>query len=505
VASFTLTEVRRNLAPNPRVANGGAGWGSTSTGGTLAASTVAVTDHPAGLATASRRTYTAASTGVATSVNYGGSTAPHTIPVAAGETVTGSIYGRTSRAGQTALCRLLWLNDAGTQVGTPVLGASSTTAADTWTRYSHTATAPVGATRVRVDYALTAGALWQVGDTIDATGVLVEVGATAGAYFDGDTPDASPVFYTWGGVANASPSIAQQVTADAEPAAAPTAPSAGRGATAVRWRDLTLATGADQLYRITSLEGWEDRPDARYDKQVRSRGHGTHSAPMWADERIVTVEGFSDSPERRDELLWGLQSAAAFDALEAPLTVTHAGRTLTAGAQLLAARVVRRQWGIGRFGWLLQWRCPDPLRYGDAVSVSTGLPSPGGGLAYDLTYNLDYGVLGALGQLQLSNPGTAPASIRFDVTGSLQGGFELSAGGQRLVYPYAVQFGQTLTIDTADGSVVVEGTADRRANMTVADWMQVPAQSTLTVQFTGLAPLFEPTASLTATVRGAYW
>jgi hypothetical protein len=278
-------------------------------------------------------------------------------------------------------------------------------------------------------------------------------------------------------------------------------------ATSVVWRDLTLATGDSQPYRILTVEGWEQLPEPRYDKQPRSRGHGAHPAPVWSDERVVTVEGFTHDEDRRDALLWALQEGATFDGGEEPLTVTLAGRTLTAGAQLLAARPVltRGEWGIGRFGWLLQWRCPDPLRYAAPVTVSTGLPSSGGGLAYDLAYPLDYGALGGTGQLALSNPGTAPAPIRFDVTGPLPGGFELAATGQRLVYPYAVPDGQTLTIDTATGSVVVEGTADRRANLTQADWMQVPRRSTLTVQFTNLSADYNDVARAAATVRGAYW
>lgn len=279
--------------------------------------------------------------------------------------------------------------------------------------------------------------------------------------------------------------------------------------TSVVWRDLTFATGTDAAYRITGIEGWEGRPSPRYDKQSRTRSHGAHSSPVWADERIVTIEGRCWSEAERDSLFDALDRRFSLDGGEEPLTVSVAARTLTAAAQVLRYDPVigGGDWGIGRFGWVAQWRCPDPLRYGPVQpTVSTGLPTSGGGLAYPLTYPLSYGSAGTPGQIVLTNSGTAPAPIVFTVTGSLPQGFELSAGGKRLVYPVAVPAGQVLTIDTAAGTVVAEGTADRRGNLTVADWMQVPPGSSLTVQFTSLGGTYDAAATLSvAEPRSAYW
>lgn len=277
--------------------------------------------------------------------------------------------------------------------------------------------------------------------------------------------------------------------------------------TSLSWRGLTV--GAGSRYRMRTLEGWEDRPTARYDKQNRTRGHGSHRSHVWSDERTVTVEGWCWTATDRDALLMGLQAVSAYSDTDdtEPLVVTAAGRTLTAGAQLLEARpaLLRGEWGVGRFGWLLQWRCPDPLRYGPPRTVPTGLPTSGGGLVYPLTYPLDYGALGDTGQLQLTNAGTAPAPILFTVRGPLPQGWELSAAGQRLTYPVPVPAGQVLAIDTAEGTVLVEGTASRRANLTAADWLTVPAQSSLTVQLTSLGGAYDPAAQATATVQDTYW
>lgn len=276
------------------------------------------------------------------------------------------------------------------------------------------------------------------------------------------------------------------------------------------WRG--LAFGAGTSFRVREVEGWEELPAPRYEKQPRARAHGVHRTRVWADERIVTVTGYCWTAADRDSLVAELEAGLVFgdDEDGEPLTLTVAGRTLTAQAQILAARPVLKagEWGIGRFGWVAQWRCPDPIRYGQPGDpVSTGLPTSGGGLAYPLTYPLAYGTVGDPGQITLVNDGTAPAPIAFTVTGGLPAGFEISADtGQRLVYAETVPAGQTLHGDTGAGTLLAEGTSERRGNLTVADWMQVPARGQLTLQFTSLGGAYDPAATLTVPEpRGAYW
>lgn len=279
--------------------------------------------------------------------------------------------------------------------------------------------------------------------------------------------------------------------------------------TSAAWRGLTLGAGTE--FRLREVEGWEELPGPRYDKQPRARGHGVHPSRVWADERVVTLTGYCWTDTQRDALLEQLQAGLVFggEDLE-PLTITVAGRTLTCSAQILAARAVlaRGEWGLGRFGWVAQWRCPDPIRYGTpGPSLSTGLPTAGGGLTYPLAYPLDYGAAGVTGQVTVVNGGTAPAPIAFRVTGGLPSGFEVSADtGGRLVYVEAVPAGQTLHADTGAGTLLAEGTSERRGNLTVADWPQVPAKGSLTLQFTSLGGAYDPAASLTVPEpRAAYW
>jgi len=283
--------------------------------------------------------------------------------------------------------------------------------------------------------------------------------------------------------------------------------------TSAVWRNLTLGYGSP--YRILTVEGWEELPAARYDKQARASAHGAHPSAVWSEERIVTITGFCWSSTARDQLLAQLQASMTFGDGEEPLTITLAGRTLTAQAQLLAARptLLKGEWGVGRFGWLAQWRCPDPLRYGAVHTISTPLPLAGGGLQYNLykAGKLNYGASGITGRIVLTNPGTSAASILFGVHGALPQGYEISAAGDRLRSPVVVPSGQTIELDTAAGTVLVEGTASRRGDLTVADWMTVPKAALdgtpgeLEVQFTSLGGARDASALLTATWAETYW
>lgn len=280
--------------------------------------------------------------------------------------------------------------------------------------------------------------------------------------------------------------------------------------TSVQWRDLTLG-GPSSPYRVTGLDGWEELPPARVDRTSRARSHGSHPSPVWADERTVTVAGFCGSSDEREALLRALRAGlGGFAETGEPLAVTDLGRTLTARAQIVRASATRQagSWGSGRFGWAAQWRCPDPLRYGPLRTATTGLPGGGGGLTYPLyatTGRLDYGQPGDAGRITLTNPGDADAPVLLTVVGPHAAGFEVSAGGRRITYPTPVPAGQTITVDTATGRVLAEGTADRRGELRHADFFQIPAHGSVTAQYTSLGGGSDPDATLTATWSEAHW
>jgi len=281
--------------------------------------------------------------------------------------------------------------------------------------------------------------------------------------------------------------------------------------TEIAWRGVTLGGSGD--FRVLKVTGWDDQPPVTDYSQERTRGHGDHVGELFARARTVTVTGEIVDTVNRDTLARRLQAVSTVDSVLRDLTVTMFGLTLTAQARVVARALdLTALYDVGNVPFSLQWRCPDPLRYGAAVNPSTPLPLAGGGLAYPLAYPLPYGDPGITGRIPLTNPGTAPATLLLDIRGGLPEGWLVSAAGQALAYPVAVPSGQTIEVDTGAGTVLVEGTASRRGNLTRADWLTVPAADPetgqpgqLELQFASLGGARDPNAQLSALMRPAYW
>ncbi|WIA98027.1 hypothetical protein [Curtobacterium sp. MCBA15_004] len=180
---------------------GGAGWNPRWFGGSANQGTNTVVsgayDGPvAGLTSYARKTWTQIS-GVAYDCAWshtaGGTSA---LAVTPGALISISSYIRPSRSQSSSgtgytntRMAVQWLDSTGTQLSTALGPTPDAMVAGQWTRFTYSGTVPAGAaylsvfTQVYLD-------LWQVGDTLDGTGLLIE-NAVLGAYFDGDTPGAT--------------------------------------------------------------------------------------------------------------------------------------------------------------------------------------------------------------------------------------------------------------------------------------------------------------------------
>lgn len=288
--------------------------------------------------------------------------------------------------------------------------------------------------------------------------------------------------------------------------------------TTVTWRGLTMIGSFGSRHLIKSLDGWDELPPDRFDGDARPQGHGRFDAPVWADARTVTVAGSCWSLTERDALLAELNGAMTWPSgrgTTEPLVITHAGLTLTAFARLRRFRPeIGPEWGAGRFTWVAQWVCPDPLRYGAVVApAAVGFPAPGGGLRTPLFTNgatgvgrLDFGLPGTTGRVTVANPGTADASPQFTAAGPVASeGFDIVCveTGERLTFATAVQAGSTLVLDSGTGAVLLNGGADQSGYLTSAQWPTVPARSSRTFAFLPRGSATQ--ASFTVTLRPAWW
>ena len=179
--------------------------------------------------------------------------------------------------------------------------------------------------------------------------------------------------------------------------------------TPVTWRGVTLSSDRSSPFGIRTVAGWDELPDARFERLARPGAHGVFATPVLSDERIVTLGGQIISADR-DALLAELRGAMTWGAgggLTDELRVSRAGRTLTTQARLTGFKTpTDANWGIGVVPFVIEWRCPDPLRYADAVSESTGFAAATGGLAFPLftdgvdeVGHLDFGEQGSSGRV----------------------------------------------------------------------------------------------------------
>jgi len=281
------------------------------------------------------------------------------------------------------------------------------------------------------------------------------------------------------------------------------------------WRDITLYGRADAgRFSFYDWSGWEDLPDPKHEETDRPQAHGRFDAPVFSDQRHVIVSGRCSTPAERDAMLIELQASFNFHPTdELPLTITHAGRTLTSDARLLRFKPVSPDWGAGFIGWAAEWVCSDPLRYGAPVPVVTGFPVLAGGLEFDLftdgttdTGYLEFGAASATGRIVVVNDGNEDAWPQFEIAGPLPAdGLEIvTVGtGARDRFEGGVSVGSTLLIDTATGLVLIDGYADRSGLLTVRDLASIPPGGSSEFEFVPLGSF--SAATLTATVSPGFW
>ncbi|GEB46932.1 hypothetical protein MTE01_28770 [Microbacterium testaceum] len=204
VAGSTI--VRRNLAPNPTVADG-TGWSAIG-GGTGVSYEGAIVDT-GGPTPTLPRFYRTTKTRLQTS----GSSwlrVQYSVPMAvvAGRTYTFSAYGRLNTLeARDAVIIAIWRNSSAVTILESASRAVAVPVGAGWFRYSVTAVAPAGAAGAAMHLGITSGSA--VGESVDATGLLIEERPGLLPFFWGGAQNDRGIAYAWEGTANASASVAR--------------------------------------------------------------------------------------------------------------------------------------------------------------------------------------------------------------------------------------------------------------------------------------------------------
>lgn len=269
------------------------------------------------------------------------------------------------------------------------------------------------------------------------------------------------------------------------------------------------ALDGDVAWGFESIDGWHNGPGVQVDQEQRIVSHGQFGQPGHRTGRTITVNGWvlGDTRGPVAAALRELDAVLA-DGQFSTFTVDDVDEgVLSATVQLLDRLQV--DWSTpteARFQ--IQLLAPDPYRYGAVSSDSTGfaMDAVGAGLVFPLFPGgvLDFGALGDPGIASVSNAGTASASVVFRVAGPADG-FTITdtTTGKRVTYLGDLPAGSELVLDGRDGSVVIDGVADRSGDTVVEAWPVLGAGQSRDFLF---APLGGTTAAvLTTETTATYW
>lgn len=126
--------------------------------------------------------------------------------------------------------------------------------------------------------------------------------------------------------------------------------------------------------------------------------------------------------------------------------------------------------------FMFEMTAPDPLLYSSTLhSASAGLPTPTAGLTFPVTFNVTFGAStgGSMSVTNLGNYITAPL---FTIAGPVTNPtISFPASGQFMTFGIALGPSDTLTVDMANRTVLLNGTADRyNTIVTGSSWFGFP-------------------------------
>lgn len=289
---------------------------------------------------------------------------------------------------------------------------------------------------------------------------------------------------------------------------------------------------------LARLVGWWDSPSSKLDGDDIPQGDGYYEpVRFYRDGRPVTVQGSYLGSSIADAQRMRLRLAALQASGEAgPFRVSEEVGALTARMQMAGKVQLPDQLYSERFEFSFQVSSADAYRYGDAVSVFTGLASRGTGIVFPetggtetaagsglygtgddvevspglystgaaqetapgsalynipprsggITFPITFGAPGSTGRVTAVNTGTADTFSVFTVAGGrFEGGFTLVhvESGRQVRVDREIPMGSTVVIDSRKGTVLLNGTSPIPGSLTRSEWWPVPAGGTATVQF----------------------
>lgn len=267
--------------------------------------------------------------------------------------------------------------------------------------------------------------------------------------------------------------------------------------------DILMSTGSGTIddngvrWVLESITGWDGAPATTGDSAQRSADHGVWLGSAYYGPRLIEVVGSVQTDwETGNDCITQLAAAVPISDT-AVAKIGGAGPDLQAEVRMNGELLVTGSQNVTRFS--LSLIAPDPRRYGDEVTESTGLPLTTGGLTVPMTVPLSMPAVTSSGRLTVTNAGNMATRPVFAVTGPCPP-FTITqtSTGRRLSALEAVDPGRVLYLDTDQRMALLDGTSLR---VVTGTWFEIePGDND--IQFSSAS--YDANASLSVTFRSAW-
>lgn len=250
------------------------------------------------------------------------------------------------------------------------------------------------------------------------------------------------------------------------------------------------------------VEGWAG-PASNIAVAKKPRSHGAWVSDPTLEARHMNLPGTVIAPSEAalTDALDRLNQAATITATT--LTVVEGGVSRWATVHREGAVLTKRisplavEWAVGLVA-------PDPRKFGDEISASTGLPSSTGGVTFPLAFPVTFDAVTESGQVSLTNNGNIAGPVRLRIDGPVTGPVVTHVGtGRSLVFSTSLVLGEGefITVDAERREVLAQGQSSRNGWVTGRGWpLFVPGVNTYSFS----AMSHSPGALLTVTGSPAW-
>lgn len=227
--------------------------------------------------------------------------------------------------------------------------------------------------------------------------------------------------------------------------------------------------GDDVTTFMTSLTGWEDLPPIDSSNTLKPASYGAWPGQKLPGQRILTWSGrFSpEDPDQWTELLDDLKNAFTIPMGTEELTIAVRSRDdvkLVFGA--CVQRAIPMDYAYSYYGAnvTIQFECSDPRKYSlveSSVFIATPIDTVDG-LDYPLVYPLDYGIADLASDATVNNAGSTSTPVILEFQGPMSSPkLTNTTTGATLGFDISLVADDVLTVNTRNGTVLLNGSADR--------------------------------------------